>query len=352
MAREVTNINDVEVGDVLTPAQIRQAATGEKPGIQEAKKRINLEYPLNNPDEYKGRIVFNVMQEPETDLGNLVGAVTSNVKRVINNIVSSEDPEQNPEEQQQSFSSFDGELNVPIINERPLIDLDRQVSLYLPIGLQYRDNVQYENFDLGGGIGAGAEKGLTSGTGAIKGLIEGGFKTLSAGLTGGSSGSDVAKLGVVKLASALPDEVAGAFKSAAGVTTNPNTRVLFKSVGLREFSFIFKFIATSPKEAEEIKQIIKFFRTELYPENINLPLSGGNSISIGYKFPNKFQISLEYDGEEIATRIKPCFLRDVSTNYNSTSMSMHEDGNFTEIEMSLAFQETRTLNRKDVEEGF
>jgi hypothetical protein len=250
------------------------------------------------------------------------------------------------------FSSFDGELNVPIINERPLIDLDRQVSLYLPIGLQYRDNVQYENFDLGG-IGAGAEKGVTSGTGAIKGLIEGGMKTLTAGLTGGSSGADVAKLGVVKLASALPDEVQGAFKSAAGVTTNPNTRVLFKSVGLREFSFIFKFVATSPKEAEEIKQIIKFFRTELYPENINLPLSGGNSISIGYKFPNKFQISLEYDGEEIATRIKPCFLRDVSTNYNSTAMAMHSDGNFTEIEMSLAFQETRTLNRKDVEEdGF
>ena len=30
--------------------------------------------------------------------------------------------------------------------------------------------------------------------------------------------------------------------------------------------FAFKFIATSQKEAEEVKQIIKFFRTELYPE--------------------------------------------------------------------------------------
>jgi len=209
MAREVTNIQDAQVGDVLTPAQIVEAATGEKPGIEEAKKRVFLEYPLNNPDEYKGRIVFNVMQEPETDLGNLAGAITGNIKRIINKVAS--DPEQSPEEESQSFSSFDGELNVPIINERPLIDLDRQVSLYLPIGLQYRDNVQYENFDLGG-IGAGAEKGVTSGTGAIKGLIEGGMKTLTAGLTGGSSGADVAKLGVVKLASALPDEVQGAFK--------------------------------------------------------------------------------------------------------------------------------------------
>jgi hypothetical protein len=321
----------------------------EVEGVLEAKKRVSLEYPLNNPDEYKGRIVFNVMQEPETELGNVTDAVTKFTGKLgegIKNAIGSD----NPEEISKSVSQFDGFENVAIANPRPLIDLNRQVSLYLPIGLQYRDNVQYENMDIGG-MGAGAEAGLKQGMGAVNALIEGGLKTLTAGL-GGSTGTDVAKLGTVKLASKLPDEVSGAFKSAAGVTTNPNTRVLFKSVGLREFSFIFKFIATSPKEAEEIKEIIKLFRTELYPENINLPV-GNSEISIGYKFPNKFQISIEYDGEEIATRIKPCFLRDVSINYNSTAMSIHEDGNFTEVEMTLAFQETRTLNRKDVEEdGF
>lgn len=321
----------------------------EVEGVLEAKKRVSLEYPLNNPDEYKGRIVFNVMQEPPTDIGNVAEAITeftSEAGKNLLNVVGGGDPEQAA----QSVKTHVGEVNVPITNPKPLIDLNRQVSLYLPIGLQYRDNVQYENMDLGG-IGAGIESGLRSGSGAINALIEGGLKTLTAGL-GGSTGTDVAKLGTVKLAAKFPDEISGAFKSAAGVTTNPNTRVLFKSVGLREFSFIFKFIATSPREAEEIKEIIKLFRTELYPENINLPV-GNSEISIGYKFPNKFQISIEYDGEEIATRIKPCFLRDVSTNYNSTAMSIHEDGNFTEIEMTLAFQETRTLNRKDVEEdGF
>jgi hypothetical protein len=228
--------------------------------------------------------------------------------------------------------------------------MGRQVSLYLPAGLQYRDNVTYENFDLGG-AGAGAEAALQGGSGAIAGLIEGGMSTLSAGLKG-SANKDLAKLGAVKLAMKGPDEVAGAFRSAGGVTTNPNTRVLFKSVGLREFSFAFKFLATSAREAEEIKEIIKLFRTELYPDTINIPV-GTSEISIGYRFPNKFQITVEYDGDEIATRIKPCFLRDVSVTYNNTSMSMHEDGNFTEIEMSLSFQETRTLSRKDVEEeGF
>ena len=336
----VTNINDVQVGDTLTSAQIYEAATGSKPGIEENKSRKDLEYPLNNPDEYKGRLVFNVMKEPETDLGNISEAASSFAKSIGDGLKNALQTE-NPEEVAKAVKSHKGEVNVPIIKQRPLIKLDRQVSLYLPVGLQYRDL---------GGMGGAAERGLQSGSGAIKSLIEGGMKTLSAGL-GGAANKEVAKLGVVKLASNLPDEVAGAFKSAAGVTTNPNTRVLFKQVNLREFAFAFKFIATSAKEAEEVKEIIKLFRTELYPENINLEV-GGSQISIGYKFPNKFQIDVEYDGDEIATRIKPCFLRDVSVTYNNTSMTMHSDGNFQEIEMSLSFQETRTLNRKDVEEGY
>lgn len=311
---------------------------------------VDLEYPLNNPDEYKGRIIFNVMKEPETDLGNVLGAVTSATSK-LGSAAAEKLGITSPEDKAKAVETAEGQTNSfqASTKPRPLIDLNRQVSMYLPVGLQFRDNVAYENMDIG--MGAAAEAGVKRGVSAIGSLIEGGLKTLGAGLTGNAS-TEVAKLATVKLASRLPDELSGALKSAAGVTTNPNTRVLFKSVALREFSFAFKFLATSAKEAEEVKEIIKLFRTELYPENINLEV-GGSEISIGYKFPNKFQISVEYDGDEIATRIKPCFLRDVSVTYNNTSMSMHEDGNFTEIEMTLSFQETRTLNRKDVEEdGF
>jgi len=318
-------------------------------GIIEGLKLKDLEYPLNNPDEYKGRLVFNVMEEPETDLGNVADAAakfTASVGEDIKGAIGSE----NPEEVAKAKQQHRGLNNLPIIKDRPLIDTGRRVSLYLPVGLQYRDNVAYDNMDLGG-MGSAAEAGLKSGSGAVSAMVDNFKSTLSAGL-GGAANKDVAKLAAVKLTSALPDEVSGAFRSAAGVTTNPNTRVLFKSVGLREFSFAFKFIATSSAEAEEIKEIIKLFRTELYPENINLGV-GGSEISIGYRFPNKFQINVEYDGEEVATRIKPCYLRDVSVTYNNTAMSMHSDGNFQEIEMTLAFQESRTLNRKDVEEdGF
>ena len=318
-------------------------------GEESVRSRIELEYPRDNQD-YQGRIIFNVLKEAETDLGDVFGSIEklgSEGFKALGDLLSEIGGDGS------EITQFEGknEELATVINHRHLEELGRQVSLYLPIGLQYRDNVAYDNMDLGG-MGAAAEQGLISGRGAITSMIDGGMKTVAAGLKGAAN-KDIAKLGAVKLVSALPDEVTGAFKSAAGVTSNPNTRVLFKQVNLREFSFVFKFIPTSKKEADEVKEIVKLFRTELYPENIVLPLPGESAISIGYRFPNKFQIDIEYKGKPIATKIKPCYLRDVGVTYNNTAMSMHSDGNFQETEMTLAFQESRTLNRKDVEEdGF
>ena len=43
------------------------------------RKRQNLEYPLNNPDDYLGRLKFTVVKEPETDLGNMLDFVKNTV---------------------------------------------------------------------------------------------------------------------------------------------------------------------------------------------------------------------------------------------------------------------------------
>lgn len=99
------------------------AEPNEVQGIAAAKETKDLEYPLNNPDEYKGRLVFNVMEEPETDLGNLAEAATNLAKSGIQaageaiglskpaDIKKAEDGHKNGPQQ-----------SVPIIRERPLID--------------------------------------------------------------------------------------------------------------------------------------------------------------------------------------------------------------------------------------
>ena len=117
-------------------------------------------------------------------------------------------------------------------------------------------------------------------------------KTASEGLSSGAS-SQQAKLAVLGLQSKLPAEVAGAIREGGQITTNPNTRALFKQVNIREFAFQFKFIPQSEREAEEVKNIIQFFREELYPTEI-FDTIGDTKILLGYNFPNKFQISVEY----------------------------------------------------------
>lgn len=324
-------------------------------GVEENNKTRRLEYPLNNPDDYNGRLRFTVLKEEPTNLQSVLDFANNSVEAEIEN-ATEEDAQESKAEIQRKREELRGKLKNQVIagKKSPRAFPGKSVvDIYMPMGLQFRDNVAYENMDLGA-VGAGAEAGLSSGVGALKGMIEAGTKSLASGLTG-AAGDGLTALGVVKLASMVPglgDEAGAAAKLAGQVTTNPNTRVLFKQVNMREFAFTFKFIPSSQKEAEEVKQIIKHFRSELYPEDILLPLSNQTSISVGYKFPNKFRIDVLYDGQHVATKIKPCFLRDVSVTYNNTSMSMHSDGNFSEIEMSLSFQETRTLNKKDIEEGY
>ena len=227
-------------------------------------------------------------------------------------------------------------------------DYQPTVSLYLPLGLAFRDNVTYENFDLGA-MGAAMEAG--------QGFAESMFKGVGSFVSNlkGGSGADVARLAGIQLAGqagSFGDESRAVQRLAGGVTLNPNSRVLFKQPNIREFAFAFKFFARSKEEQEQVKSIIKFFRTELYPSEISASV-GNTDIALGYRFPNKFDIRFNYKGTEIdgLAKIQPCYLRDVSTTFNSSQMAMHSDGSFLEVDMTLNFQETRALTRTQVEEG-
>lgn len=370
------NIYDVKVGDNLTPEQIRLAvARGGKqqpPAVPvgvpvggESSIR-QLKYPLEDTD-YKARVIFSLNEDKPTGANNLnVFAAQTKKLRGDLEVLKGQARELNEEN---GDGDKDEELQKLLLKERELREqirsyegLEKQsnstrqsipittssISLYLPLGLAFRDNVTYENFDLGA-AGASMEAGLGFAESMVKGL--GSFVS---NLTSGDNG-DLAKLAGIQLASQVGSfgaEAQAASKLAGGVTLNPNSRILFKQPNIREFTFAFKMIAKSKKEAREINEIIKLLRTELYPDEITANV-GDASISLGYKFPNKFNIAFEYDGDKIPglAKIKPCYLRDVSTTFNASQMAMHEDGNFMEVDMTLSFQETKALVRKDVSEG-
>ena len=286
-----------------------------------------LRYPVEDTSDYGGRIVFSVFEEVEPDLGEIAKTAqtkANQTKEALKDVVGGENPAAGLLEQ------FKGATNQALKGTQPS-KTTREVSLYLPLGLQFRDNVGYENTE----------------------LLSGGVSALIAGASSsaeGLKGRDAtrqASLAAVRVAQ-KNQEAGNIARAATRVTTNPNTRALFKSVALREFAFTFKFLPCSAREAEEVKKIIQLFREELYPEDI-LGLGG---ISLGYKFPNRFKIQIEYNGEEVTNKILPCYLRDVSVTYNPSTMAMHDDGNFSEIDMSVSFTESRTLDRKQIEAGF
>ena len=101
----------------------------------------------------------------------------------------------------------------------------------------------------------------------------------------------------------------------------------------------------------EIENIIKFFRASMYPDTINFDPDGLN-VPIGYEFPDKFQIEMLYNGQQVGLRILNSVLRSFQTNYNPQSMVWHKDGKRTEVDITIVFGEERALNRNDIFEGY
>lgn len=233
------------------------------------------------------------------------------------------------------------------------VDRNSGVILYLPTAIQVNDGVNYEQFDLGP-IGAIGLAGIQSGQGAPSALARGvgqATGSLVSLLQGNVADQRGARLAAARLAMQGNATTSGTVRAGLATTVNPNTINLFKSVNLREFSFTFKMIANSPREAEEIDRIVKFFRATMYPETINFD-PGGLDVPIGYEFPDKFQIEMRYNGQPVGVRILNSVLRSVQTVYNPQSMSWHVDGKPSEVDVTLNFGEERTLNRNDILQGY
>ena len=221
------------------------------------------------------------------------------------------------------------------------------IRLYLPTGISFGDTAEYENWDAGATGAAFMDNGAT------------GLKSL-----GTSTYTDMQSLKESGLADfAVADVVkrAGSMAGQARTRTapNPNTRALFKQVGLRSFQFQFKLLPISKEEARIVEKIVKRFRYGLYPSLVGGAIS--NSVSLGYNFPSMFLIEMFHGasaGQERLIRpyIKPCFLQAMSTAFNSTTSTiLSEEGespNWSETDIQMTFGEGQTLSKVDIKKGY
>ena len=246
-------------------------------------------------------------------------------------------------------NTLSGKLQPHKVQGAPVVDM------YFPLTMQFNDNAQYDNAPLGA-LGRGVEAALQGGQGALEAAISEAGKSFTS-IIDVATGSD--KLGetAFKLGAARAiDKVSGISSGVANALTlqnraiiNPNMRALFRGVGLREFTFQFKMIARSQRESAEVRQIVQHFREQMYPGIYEI-----GTADIGFKFPNMFQIEFKYNGNNNRNipKIHKCYLRTVSTTVNPTGGAMRRDGAPNEIDLTLSFVEHKTLNQKDVRNGY
>ena len=325
--------------------------------LEKRSAKQRLRYPLEDQDDYKGRISFIAKQEEGVTIQSQL--VDKLLNPTINNSVTDPDGSADVEEkerkkkQQDNIRSAIKGINLPQQQKLPsYIGSGRKCVLYLPNTIQFQDAVSYSNIDLGllGGVAEAALNSGATGREALGALAnaatsiftaDGLVEAFNSGLQ--SQGAQVAAL---RLARRLNTEVAGAITTTTGIALNPNKRAALQGPNLRTFRFSFKMIPTTHEEAEEIKAIVQFFREEMHPENVR-----ELGINSALRYPSKFFIKMTYNGKKVAHNILPSFLTDVTVVYNASGMSFHKDGNFQETDLSLAFTEERTLNKRDVALG-
>ena len=340
-------------------------ASGEGPSLQ-------LNYPLEDQDNYKAAINFGVYSidpyEIDTEAAKKIldqpflSELSSNISKGMSPSSSLDVTTQkkananNPNEDRAKEEkvikdriSREGSYSTNRdlgLNPKPL---KKNVRLYFPPGVQLMDAVQIDNTATLGTGGAATLAGLRNQSGIINSLKQGvteGLSDLFNLLKGDLANQEAAQIAATRAFNKLPSGgVQNATRIALQKVMNPNTRAMFQGVPIREFSFAFKMIATSQSEAKEITDIIKLFRTELYPEAISI-----GTLPVGFKFPNLFKVQFMYNDRVNRNLPQPlmCYLRNVSTTYNQGSMVFHEDGQPTEVDLTLSFTEFRALTRQDI----
>ena len=236
------------------------------------------------------------------------------------------------------------------------------VRLPMQRGVKFDDKANYNNVALGiiggaarAGINPGqsvsniengselagvsaslAAQGVATFLGGAAGFLTAGFAGAIIGaVTGGNSGVGLS----------------GAIADATRITSKPNYRTLFQDVDIRRFNFAFRMVATSEREAKEIKNIVKFFRENLYPDTFKTDADG---FAYAYKFPNQFDIKIKSadPNHNPAFEIQRCYLENVSTTFNQTATSLAKGKYFIETDIQLSFAEITALDKSKIKAGY
>jgi hypothetical protein len=214
------------------------------------------------------------------------------------------------------------------------------ITLPIPAGISDSNPVGWENDTLNMIQKAAAEVAK----GYFEGGVDGGGKQLD---NVGKQAQETIKTGEAKTAAtgfligeAMQKNIAA---RAYGAINNNNVELLFSGPSLRSFSFTFLFYPREPKEAIEVRRIIRAFKQAMSVKR--------SATSLLLKSPHTFAISYMTAGQvqhPYLNRFKECALTSCSVEYtpDGTYMTYGNGGgekSMTAYRLSLSFQELEPI---------
>lgn len=210
-----------------------------------------------------------------------------------------------------------------------------------PANIAINDSATYNTVNLGT-LGGAISSALENKEGGLKGMVAS-LKDQMGAATDNFKTGEIANAVAQKLL--LPENLKAGMNLQSRTLLNPNTNTTFTGNAIRSFTFAFKMVASSSEEAEVVRKIHSKFRTFTYAN------SRSDSQNLILEFPPTWTIRfLDAKGNEIKylPKIFSCYLVSIESSFNSTTNMFHEDGAPLEVDISVSYQETRTLTRQDI----
>jgi hypothetical protein len=139
-----------------------------------------------------------------------------------------------------------------------------------------------------------------------------------------------------------------ALSRQTGAVFNSNTELLFNGVSLRPgFSFSFDMVPRSRKESDQIKDIIRFFKSESAAQK---GAAAGDASGLFLKSPSVFRLRYMSGGRShpFLNQFKICALNAMSVNYTASgTYATYSDATPVHMQMTLTFQELTPIYRED-----
>ena len=240
------------------------------------------------------------------------------------------------------------------VDRRPTTRMDTAIALFMPAQVQVNYGAAYTDFE----IGAGAAIGGNAVTDVMNDMTLSGLQNAAAKAApqiGGEIAEGAGRLAMKGIGAIGPGmtNLEKVFDMKRGSIKAPRMELAFEGINKRDFNYTFKMMPKNQAEADEIRNIIFAFKSNMLPEFVD-----GNRAGRRLTVPNTFDISYMYNGSEnpYLHKISTCVCTSLQVSYGGdrykTFDSQGDGAPPVDTSISLGFKELEIITRERVHEGY